>query len=352
MKRLWKVGLGRNGEFEPDAIESGLLTIGFGISTNIAHANDRDALVVLMQETFPNGKSKTHLNFAAQLNLFINVMQVGDLVVSPMKATSTIWIGQIAGSYKQHPETGSPTRTVEWLKQELARDVFKQDLLYSFGAFMTVCEVARNNALNRVEQVIRTGRDPGDGVAPTVTDGNKANLQNEPTDTDVSDAPVDLDRIARDQIERRIASVFTGHGLSKLVGEILIAKGMMVRVSPPGADRGVDIVAGSGELGLDSPRIVVQVKSGKEIVDQPELQGLIGSVQDTKADYALCVSWNGFSSVVRKRLNELFFRVRFWGRDELIDNLFDVYDDLPETIRADLALRRTWMLVPDEGEDL
>lgn len=44
-------------------------------------------------------------------------------------------------------------------------------------------------------------------------------------------------------------------------------------------------------LGLEGPRITVQVKSGNAIVDQPDLQTLIGSVQDTHAGHGLIVSW-------------------------------------------------------------
>jgi restriction system protein len=349
--RLWKVGLGRNAEYEADAIENGLLTVGFGVKSDIGWAKNRDSLLSVMGEVFPNGKPKTHLNFAAQLNQFLNVMQIGDLVVSPMKTTSTIWVGRVSGPYQQHPVTGSPARPVEWLQKELPRDAFKQDLLYSIGAFMTVCEIARNDALNRVQHVVKTGIDPGDGVVPLKKTNGGQKAQVSVGVTDELDAIIDLDQMARDQIEKRIASEFAGHDLATLVGEILTAKGFMVRVSPPGADGGVDIVAGGGELGLESPRIVVQVKSGNEIVDQPELQGLIGTVQDTKADYALCVSWKGFTSTVRKRTNELFFRVRFWGRKEIVDNLLDVYKDLPEATRAQLPLKQTWMLVPEQSEE-
>jgi predicted Mrr-cat superfamily restriction endonuclease len=51
-------------------------------------------------------------------------------------------------------------RPVRWLKAEVPRDVFRQDLLYSFGAFMTVCEISRNDALQRVEAVIRQAAIP------------------------------------------------------------------------------------------------------------------------------------------------------------------------------------------------
>jgi restriction system protein len=108
-------------------------------------------------------------------------------------------------------------RPVHWLKPDVSRDVFRQDLLYSFAAFMTVCEISRNDALPRVEAVLKTGRDPGyeSGVAiaprtPASPDGLTA-----------EEAEVDLDNIARDQIERRVASAFTGHDFTRLVAEIL-----------------------------------------------------------------------------------------------------------------------------------
>ena len=121
--------------------------------------------------------------------------------------------------------------------------------------------------------------------------------------------------------------------------------------SPPGADGGDDIVAGSGALGMESPRVVVQVKSGNYTVQHPDLQSLIGTVQDTQSDYALMVSWNGFTSPVRQRLTKLYFRVRFLGRKQILDNLFEVFEKLLEQIRIDLPLRRAWMLVPNESDE-
>ena len=153
MTRLWLARLGKNGEHESRALERGVLTIGFGITSDISHLQDRDALIAEMARLFPSDKPNRHKNFAAQVNQFVNVARVGDLVVSPFKTTSTIAIGRISGPYT--PGTnGEVTRPVEWLKTDLPRDVFKQDLLYSFGAFMTVCEIRRNDALHRVEQVL------------------------------------------------------------------------------------------------------------------------------------------------------------------------------------------------------
>lgn len=346
MKHLWLVRLGRNGEQEPHALEQAELVLGFSVE-DLSQAKDRDAILSIVQRSYPDQKPKTQLNFAAQLNQFCNVMKEGDLVVVPLKTTGQIAIGEVAGPYVAKPD-GAASRKVKWIKPDVPRETFRQDLLFSFGAFMTVCEISRNDALRRVNAILKVGRDPGfeSGVEKVI----RAPVDSAVVDTS-GDGDVDLSRIARDQIERRIASAFTGHSFTRLVGEILKAQGYQVNVSPPGADNGIDIVAGRGALGFDTPRLVVQVKSGNIVVDQPTLQALIGAVQDAHADHGLLVSWGGFKRTVDTRRNELFFRIRLWGRTEIVDALLDIYDRLPEEFQAELPLRRVWTLVPDVEQE-
>jgi restriction system protein len=338
------VRLGRHGEQEAHALESGELVLGFRAG-DLTAAHDRDAVLKIVERIYPDEKHKTQLHFAAQLNQFRNTIQKGDLVVVPLKTQSAIAIGEITGPYTPTAE-GYAKRPVRWLKPDVPRDLFRQDLLYSFGAFMTVCEISRNDALPRVEAVLKTGRDPG-YEAGVATPPRAPASPEAPTAEDVD---FDLEKLARDQIERRVASAFTGHDFTRLVAEILKAQGYVV--SPPrlGPDQGIDIVAGRGALGVEAPRLVVQVKSGNVIADQPTLQALIGAVHDTQAEHGLLVSWGGFTKPVEQRRNELYFRIRLWGKIEILDALFEVYDRLPEAFRAELPLRRTWMLVPEDEE--
>lgn len=237
---------------------------------------------------------------------------------------------------------------MRWLRTEISRSTFHQDLLFSFGATLTVCEIQRNNALNRVMAVASSGNDPGDGAAPTSSSPLRVI---DSADQEEAVDSFNLEEIARDQIVRRISSVYSGHAFTRLTAAILTARGYQTHVSPPGPDAGIDIVAGRGSLGFEPPRLVVQVKSGDIVADHPTLQGLIDCVHDAQADQGLLVSWSGVKPTVRRRTNELFFWVRFWGRDEVLDALFSVYDRLPEGIRADLPLRRTWTLVPQDEEE-
>jgi restriction system protein len=344
MRRLWLVRLGKHGEQEAHALDTGELVLGFRVG-DLRAAKDRVAVLHLVERAYPNAKPGRQRNFAAQLNQFSNTVQDDDLAIVPLKTARKIAIGEMAGPCTP-TAAGHPMRPVRWLKPDVPRDEFRPDLLSSFGALMTVCEISRNDALRRVEAILETGRDPGYESGKAAPPRPSASSE-APT---AEDAEIDLDEIARDQIERRVASAFTGHDFTRLVAEILKAQGYVVNVSPPGPDQGIDIVAGRGGLGFEAPRLVVQVKSGNIAADHPTLQALIGAVQTTHADQGLLVSWGGFKKPVEQGRNELFFRIRLWGRIEVLDALFEVYDRLPEELRSELPLKRTWMLVPEDEE--
>ena len=101
-------------------------------------------------------------NFAAQLNQFAHTIRIGDLVVMPRKLTDGVAVGEVTGDYIFDAEDPyKHSRAVNWFQESVPRDTFKQDLRHSLGAFMTICEVKRNEALDRVWAVLETGADPG-----------------------------------------------------------------------------------------------------------------------------------------------------------------------------------------------
>jgi restriction system protein len=342
--RSWLVRLGKFGEMEANAIATGELVTGWQTG-NLKGAGSKEAILPIITEAEPDRKAGTLTNWAIQLNQLLNVMSAGDLVVVPLKTTGQLAIGQVVGDWHQTAE-GNPSRTVKWLRTDLPRQAIKQDLLYSLGATQTVCEVSRNEAPQRFLAAAKKGNDPGPSLSAPAAKGTS--LEGEIIEA--VDASINLADAARDQIERYISAHFAGHAFTQLIAAILRAQGYQARVSPPGADKGVDIVAGQGALGFDGPRLVVQVKSGDIVVDQPTLQGLLGCVADTHAEHGLLVSWSGFKSSVRQRVNELYFRVRLWDRQDILDALFSVHERLPEDIRAELPLQRIWTLVPTEGD--
>ena len=339
MVRLWIVRAGAHGERELAAIASGKLLPGFTDIGDLSKCGSRDAILAKLQEALPNQGKNRLRNFAAQLNQFVNQIQDGDYVVMPRKVTTGVAIGIVKGPYKFEVGTDyKHSRAVDWQQESVARDVFKQDLRHSFGAFMTVCEIKRNAAIERVKAVLKSGIDPG---ALLGKQGQTAQIA--PDDADeADDYETDIEDIANQQIISLIKSEFAGHALAGLVAEILRIEGYTTKVSPPGADGGVDILAAGGTLGLGEDRICVQVKSGDGAANHDVVLRLIGSVSNTQARTGLLVSIGGVNAVAQKELDNNFFKLRLWQMPDLLKALFRTYNELSDETRAKLPLKQIW----------
>jgi restriction system protein len=132
------------------------------------------------------------------------------------------------------------------------------------------------------------------------------------------------------------------------VGAILQAQGYTIKISPEGADGGVDIIAGKGALGLEHPHLAVQVKSSISPVDVSVLRELKGVMSSFDADLGLLVAWGGYRGTVEKEANRQFFKIRLWDSNDLVTMLQTYYEQLPADIQAELPLKRIWALVPEE----
>jgi restriction system protein len=164
--------------------------------------------------------------------------------------------------------------------------------------------------------------------------------------------PLDLERLGLDGIVSFIERHFKGHGLARLVEAVLQAQGYTTYRSPPGPDKGIDLLAAPGPLGFGRPRICVQVKSTAAPVDRPTLDQLIGTMQNVHAEQGLLVSWGGFKSSIDREEAAQFFRVRLWDQDKLVEQILGHYESLDADLRAELPLKRVWTLAAqDEDSD-
>jgi len=343
--KVYLARAGRNGEDEDVALESNLAIIGFNEIPSLEEARDYDAVAKIVGDALPQSKPRAIGNFAGQLWSFSCAMEEGDIVVLPRKLTSQIAIGRVKGPYRYTEVNAVPrhTRPVEWLRPDVSRATFRQDLLYSFGAFMTVCNISRNDAVQRVGVVLEGKPDPG----PTVSLGKTA--KEPPSESDEHETQTDLAQLAHDQIVAQIQSRFAGHALAQLVDAVLQADGWVTKVSPPGPDGGVDILGGRGSLGLDEPRLCVQVKSQGSPADVTIYRTLQGAMQTFNAEQGLLVCWGGFNRAVEQESRQGHFVVRLWDSSDLVGAIYRHYERLPAEIQAELPLKRVWMLVAEES---
>lgn len=345
---IWLIRAGSHGEYEQKFIQDNRVYVAWDeLDVDLSKLNDREDLKHAMTVRYPDSKPRAIANWAGQIWSFAHEFQVADLVVLPLKSQRAIQVGEINGEYNYEPNGPNPYfhwRSVKWIAEAVPRANFSQDLLHSFGAFMTICRIQRNNAEVRIATMRANNWKPESVAAVTKTMNvpPNNNQETEPEKTDLEEA-------AQDQIAQLIAARFKGHDLTRLVDGILKAQGYITYRSPEGADGGVDILAGAGPLGFGAPRLCVEVKSGDSPIDRPTVDKLLGAITKFSAEEGLFVSWSGFKTNVQKELASSFFRVRLWTQKELLEALFTHYHQLDDDLKAELPLKRIWTVaVPEE----
>ena len=349
MMTAWLVRAGRNGESREDyALENNVAGTGFAEVGDLTAATTRPEIVDSVHAAYPGLADKAVLNYAAQLNALRNRIAVGDIVALPLKQTAQVAIGEVIGLYRYDAMAEPEVRHVigvKWLATDVPRTAIQQDLLYSLGAFSTICEMRRNDAAYRLERLAATGIDPGPraeipGTAPKV---EKADIEV----VDTTTTEIDIAEQSQSLVMTYVGEHFKGHRMEHLVAAVLRANGFLCQVVPEGPDGGIDIYAGKGPLGLDAPRLIVQVKSSPTPVGSNVIRELQGVLTTYGADQGLLVAWGGLTKPAQREASTLAFKVRVWDSKNLLDAIFECYDRLPEDIRAQLPLQRVWTLVDD-----
>lgn len=345
---VWMIRAGKHGEYEQKFINENRVYLTWDrLAVDLAKLESRQAVFRVMEGIYTSSKTKTLQNWAGQTWTFAHRLQVGDIVLISLKTQPMIAVTEITGPYVFEADAQSPYfhwRSVKPFVM-VPRHVFPQDLLYSMGSTLTIFKVARNDAELRI-RAMRAANWKPESVKAAV-------LRADPDDDDESteeDERPDLEAAGRDQIARLIEAQFKGHNLTRLVGAILRAKGYTIYTSPEGADGGADILAGIGPLGFGDPQLCVEVKSQSSPVDRPTVDKLLGAVDKFRARHGLFVSWGGFKPNVHKELATMFFKLRMWTRDDLLEQLFETYDRLDEDLRAELPLKRVWTVATGDEE--
>nr|MBC8517333.1 restriction endonuclease [Euryarchaeota archaeon] len=333
-QKLWCMKGGKHGENEARFLSEGRIEGWFG---DFSDCKTLEEVTAMIRNRQPHLKKAAAINYGSQMHALMNRMKKGDLIALPLKTTKKIAIGRLSNKTGYSPDkngtNGGNWRKVNWLEKDLDRSLFGQDIRNSFGAFITICQITKNDALTRVKSILSTGVDP------------RWHGENNIVDTDEEEGPLDLVQAARDRLVGLIEARFKGHNFTTLIADLLRARGYEVKQSPPGPDGGIDLVAAPSPWGKNLLSIVVQVKSGGR-TGQDEIQKLIGNHAETGTDLALIVSWGGFKKGMESKLIKKSVKIRLWDSDKVISEIESNYEALNSDIKSQLPLE--WTLVPRE----
>ena len=328
---LWGIHGGKTGDADTLFRQRSVVALGwYKIGDLTGLPADREPFKERMREAFPEMKEGAIPVNAGQLFRFIHEAAVGDIVVYPSKRDRQVCLGRITGEYQYSPdaETTYPHhRSVEWVR-EVPRLQFTQGALYEIGSAMSFFQV-KNFAPEFLAAL--------EGVeVPTAAD----------EDETVEFVAEVISETTRDFILKKLAQELKGHPFADFVGHLLETMGYRTRVSPPGPDKGVDIVAHRDELGFEPPVIKVQVKSSEGTVGDPETSALFGKVATD--EFGLLVTLGSYSSQARNFADGKS-NLRLIDGNELVDLILIHYEDLDSRYKGLLPLKRVY--VPETIED-
>lgn len=138
------------------------------------------------------------------------------------------------------------------------------------------------------------------------------------------------------------------YDFQELVAGLLRAMGYhVVWVSPPGPDKGIDVIAHTDPLGIQGPRIKVQVKRRSDKTNVDGIRALLALLGE--GDVGLFISMGGFTrdaeDEVRRQEKR---RLTLVDLKRLFDLWVEHYERIPEVARRLLPIRPVYFLIPDE----
>ncbi len=151
---LWLTRAGSHGEYEQKFLRDKRIYITReNLSHDLSVLRTREELIDILSSVYPSAKLRTMANWASQIWQFAHDARKGDLAILPLKASPVIYVGEILGDYHFDPVGPNPFfhwRPVRWIAEGIPRTNFSEDLLESFGSFMAICRIQRNNAEARI----------------------------------------------------------------------------------------------------------------------------------------------------------------------------------------------------------
>ncbi|MDO4777896.1 MAG: restriction endonuclease, partial [Cardiobacteriaceae bacterium] len=297
MARMWMVR--GDGERLYDAFrEREVVGIGWcRIAMDAKPGITRERLIDLYQAAEPQTKRGTVVSGASQVWRFVNEVQKGDWVITYSPANRLYAIGKVMADAQYHAEWVDEdmalARKVQWQAQELPRDKLSARSKNSLGSTLTVFEVPPEVAA----EVLAT------------LQGKPMPVQDEAEAEGVADPLADIESQALERIKDQVNEL-DWEDMQQLVAGILRAMGYKTEVSPPGADRGKDIVASPDGFGFEHPRIVVEVKHRKGQMGSQEIRSFLGGRH--KDDRGLYVSTGGFTKYAQYEADRAAIPLQLW----------------------------------------
>ena len=279
----------------------------------------KDKLKEAIATQYPRYKIGKVRITAAQLFKLAHDIKKGDYVVSYNPDERVYYIGEVKDEYeyKKSDYDHYHIVSVEW-KSRKDRDKLSTASKNTLGAISTIFEI-RNSTK--------------DELLSTNDDGQSQEEVDDEEEYEI--IKENVEEQAREFIKDKILGL-DWEEMQELVAGILRGMGYKTRVSPKGPDRGRDIIASPDGLGLEDPRIIVEVKHRSGSMGADNIRSFTGGLRSR--DKGLYVSTGGFSKEAKYEAERSNIPVTLVDADDLVRLINQYYDNCDSDTKALISI--------------
>ena len=330
MTKAWMVRAEGGQVFEDFA--RGYVALGWSAIGDLSTINNRESMRTLYMRAFSDHKPGKASGAIAMLLKFRNVIQIDDKVVTYNPQSREYLVGTVSSDYVYDPtviDDYPHLRKVTW-EGRVTRDRLPVSSRNSLGSTLTVFSL-NDEVWTSIATEINTG-------SSTVSESEAEERAELEESREVTEATAH--ELIKDQVIR-----LDDMELQELSAALLRAMGYRTRVSPRGADRGIDIFASPDGLGFQEPRIKVEVKHRQRSqMGSQDLRSFIGGLRD--GDRGLYVSTGGFSKEAKYEAERSKIPVTLLDLDDLVESIVIHYETFDAKGRSLLPLARVYWPIP------
>lgn len=334
------VRAGRSAFFVDDFVEDGFVGIHWDELGELPPHPSKEQLCRAFDEAYPKTKPRRRSVHIGQIKRFYNEISIGDPVMTYAPNERLYYLGVIESDVRRVSDVEfSQRRSVQW-QQKVPRDVLSDPTKNRLGSIATLflsSEIASAELLRKAVP-IDASLEEEDFEEP------EGELLQDEDLVEEEEAVFEESMIAKaeERIQDRIADL-DWQQLQHLVAGILRAMGYRTTVHEAGADRGVDVFASPDGLGLQEPRIFVEVKHRKGKIGAPDVRSFLGG--RNTADRCLFVSTGGFTKDARYEADRSNVPLRLLTLSDLQELLVLHYEGLDTQTRTLVPLRRVYVVI-------
>jgi restriction system protein len=281
-----------------------------------------------LKDSYRDEKPGALAGSAAMAYKFRQRITIGDPVVTYDPAKREYLLGKVTSDYRYSPgrvPDYNHVRDVSW-EGRVSRDLLSTGSKNTLGSTLTLFEPGEE-----VLQDLRRAMHAPDAAQQAASEPD--------AEEEVELLRKDVASKAHEFIKDRILAL-SADDAERLVAGLLEAMGYRARVTKKGPDRGRDIIASPDGLGLQEPRIMVEVKHRQASMGAPEIRGFLGALRAPTR--GLYVSTGGFTREAHYEAERAAVPVTLIDLDDFANLITDHYEDFNLDARALLPLVRVY----------